>query len=93
MVPGSEVLKPRTLPSAKTNWTMPGCQLPNCEFCGVVGDWASGHDGNVLVEKREWTSAIALATRSSPRSGKNAGTCAGVSIPLYVIVREDSDGK
>ncbi len=31
--------------------------------------WASGHDGNVFVEKRECTSAIAELTRSSVRSG------------------------
>ena len=31
--------------------------------------WASGHDGNVLVEKREWTSASADSIRSSCRSG------------------------
>ena len=31
--------------------------------------WASGQDGKVLVENRECTSAIALATRSSVRSG------------------------
>ena len=31
--------------------------------------WASGHDGNVLVEKRECTSPIAEANRGSDRSG------------------------
>ena len=44
--------------------------------------WASGHDGKVLVENREWTSAIALMTRSSERSGKNVFTWSGVNIPL-----------
>ena len=43
---------------------------------------ASGQDGNVLVENRECTSAIALTTRSSDRSGKNVVTWSGVSIPL-----------
>ena len=43
---------------------------------------ASGHDGKVLVEKRECTSAIALSSRSSRRSVKNAGSCSGVTIPL-----------
>ena len=39
-------------------------------LCAMIRyGWASGHDGNVLVEKREWTSAIAEATRSSQRSG------------------------
>ena len=32
--------------------------------------WASGQDGNVFVENRECTSAIALSTRGSDRSGK-----------------------
>ena len=31
---------------------------------------ASSQLGNVFVEKREWTSASALANRSSARSGK-----------------------
>ena len=44
--------------------------------------WASGQDGNVLVEKRECTSAIAEANRSSVRSGKNAGSWSVVSMPL-----------
>src|SRR4051794_38775409 len=55
--------------------------------------WASGQDGNVFVENRECTSAIALATRSSTRSGKNCGSWSGVSMPLYVMVRDDNDGK
>ena len=32
--------------------------------------WASGHDGNVLVEKRECTSASADSTRSSCEVGE-----------------------
>ena len=43
---------------------------------------ASGQDGNVLVENRECTSAMALSTRGSVRSGKNAGSWSGVSMPL-----------
>ena len=35
---------------------------------------ASGHDGKVLVEKREWTSAISVAKRGSERSGKNGSS-------------------
>ena len=31
--------------------------------------WASGHDGNVFVENRLCTSAIALVSRGSLRSG------------------------
>ena len=31
--------------------------------------WASSQAGNVLVEKREWTTTIALAIRSSSSSG------------------------
>ena len=44
--------------------------------------WASGQDGNVLVENRLCTSAIAVATRSSCRSGKNVASWSVVSIPL-----------
>ena len=55
--------------------------------------WASGQLGKVLVENRECTSAIALSVRASVRSGKKAGSWSGVSMPLYVMVRDDSDGK
>jgi hypothetical protein len=44
--------------------------------------WASGHDGNVLVENRECTSNSALSTRGSPRSSKNSLSCGVVSMPL-----------
>ena len=44
--------------------------------------WASGHDGKVLVEKREWTTAMADSTRSSVSSGKNRSSWSVVSIPL-----------
>ena len=44
--------------------------------------WASGHEGKVLVEKREWTSASAEANRRSDRSGKNGSSWPVVSIPL-----------
>ena len=43
---------------------------------------ASGHEGNVLVEKRLCTIAIALRQRSSRRSEKNWGSCIVVSMPL-----------
>ncbi len=43
---------------------------------------ASGQLGNVLVEKRECTTASAEATRSSARSGKTSSSWAGVSMPL-----------
>ena len=39
--------------------------------------WASGHDGNVFVENRECTSAIAEVSRSSDRSGKNVTQLVG----------------
>ena len=55
--------------------------------------WASGQDGNVLVENRLCTIAIALMQRSSRRSGKYCGSCIVVSMPLYAMVRLDSDGK
>ncbi len=44
--------------------------------------WASGHDGNVLVENRLCTSASADSSRSSSRSGKKPRSCPVVSIPL-----------
>ena len=44
--------------------------------------WASGQLGNVLVEKRECTTAIAEATRSSTRSGKKWSSWSVVSMPL-----------
>ena len=44
--------------------------------------WANGQAGNVLVENRECTTTIALSTRGSVRSGKNAGSCSVVSMPL-----------
>ncbi len=43
---------------------------------------ASGHDGNVFVEKREWTRASSVAYRASDRSGKNGSSCDVVSMPL-----------
>jgi len=48
----------------------------------IRNGWASGHDGNVLVEKREWTRAIWLANRGSARSGKNGSSWVVVSMPL-----------
>jgi hypothetical protein len=44
--------------------------------------WASGQAGKVLVEKREWISARALAKARSDRSGKNGSSCPVVSMPL-----------
>ena len=44
--------------------------------------WASGQLGKVFVEKREWTSAIAVAKRRSERSGKNGSSWPVVSMPL-----------
>ena len=43
---------------------------------------ANGQDGNVLVEKRLCTIAIALMQRSSRRSAKYLGSCIVVSMPL-----------
>ena len=43
---------------------------------------ASGQLGNVLVEKREWTTATADSTRSSTRSGKKRSSWSVVSMPL-----------
>ncbi len=44
--------------------------------------WASGHAGNVFVENRLCTKQIALANRSSWRSGKNSPSWSVVSMPL-----------
>ena len=44
--------------------------------------WANGHEGKVLVENLEWTSARALSTLSSVRSRKNSASCVVVNIPL-----------
>lgn len=44
--------------------------------------WASGQLGKVLVENREWTSAIAVAKRRSDRSGKKGSSWPVVSMPL-----------
>jgi hypothetical protein len=44
--------------------------------------WASGHDGKVLVENREWTSASAESIRSSARSRNTSPTCPEVNMPL-----------
>jgi len=39
-------------------------------LCAMVRNgWASGQDGNVLVEKREWTIASLVLKRLSDRSG------------------------
>ena len=48
---------------------------------------ASGHDGNVLVLKRWWTSASADSKSGSRRSRKNSGSCAAVSMPFQTHVR------
>ena len=44
--------------------------------------WESGQLGNVFVENREWTRAIADSIRSSTRSGKKWSSCSVVSMPL-----------
>ena len=44
--------------------------------------WASGQLGKVFVEKREWTSATAVAKRRSDRSGKKGSSWPVVSMPL-----------
>ncbi len=44
--------------------------------------WASGQLGKVLVENREWTSAMAVAKRRSERSGKKGSSWPVVSMPL-----------
>ena len=43
---------------------------------------ASGHDGNVLVEKRLCTMTMALVSRTSCRSAKYRPSCSVVSMPL-----------
>ena len=55
--------------------------------------WASGQDGNVLVENRECTRASAEPYRGSDRSGKNGSSCTADSMPLYTMVRADRLAK
>ena len=54
---------------------------------------ANGQLGNVLVEKRECTMATLAFMRSSDRSRKKGLSCMVVSMPLYVMVREDREAK
>ena len=44
--------------------------------------WASGQEGNVLVENREWISAREVVNLASVRSGKKSPSCPVVSMPL-----------
>lgn len=44
--------------------------------------WASGQDGKVFVENREWTRASVDAKRRSERSGKKGSSWPVVSMPL-----------
>src|SRR5260370_30254823 len=55
--------------------------------------WASGQDGNVLVENRECTRASAEPYRGSDRSGKNGSSCTADTMPLYTMVRADRLAK
>ena len=48
----------------------------------IRNGWASSQAGKVLVEKREWTTASALAIRSSSSSPNTASSCSVVSMPL-----------
>ena len=44
--------------------------------------WASGHEGNVLVEKRWWTRASADSTAGSVTSGYMVSIWSAESMPL-----------
>ena len=59
----------------------------------ILKGWARLHVGNVLVEKRECTRAIALVKYLSLRSGKYSLSCRDESIPLYTIVLVDRLAK
>ena len=54
---------------------------------------ASGHDGNVFVEKRLCTIARHDSMRSSHKSGKKSPSSGVVNIPLYTKVRDDNEEK
>ena len=54
---------------ARIQFSLPVTVLISPLWATYRNGWASGHDGNVLVENRECTRARALSTRSSCRSG------------------------
>ena len=54
---------------ARIQLTLPISVLISPLWAMTRNGWASSQLGNVFVEKREWTSASALAKRSSWRSG------------------------
>ena len=67
---------------ARIQFRLPMTVLISPLWATIRYGWARGHDGNVLVENREWTSARALSSRSSARSRNTSASCGVVSIPL-----------
>ena len=55
--------------AARRRLRLPTTVLISPLWASIRNGWASGQDGKVLVEKREWTIASSLSNRSSPRSG------------------------
>ena len=68
--------------AARTRLRLPMTVLISPLWASTRKGCASGHAGKVFVEKREWTTAISVVIRGSCRSGKNTGSCCGVSMPL-----------
>jgi len=100
----AEVMSPSSARSPRTSerrfpwraaiqFRFPRTVLISPLWASIRNGWASGQEGKVLVEKRECTRAICEAKRSSFRSGKNRRSWEVVSIPLYEIVRLDSEAK
>ena len=81
----------RTLSRASIHARLPRIVLISPLWASRRNGWARLHVGNVLVLKRECTNAKPLVKYGWVRSGKYSRTCIEVSIPLYMMVRHDSD--
>ena len=67
---------------ARIQFRLPLAVLISPLWAIIRNGWASSQAGKVFVENREWTTARALAIRSSTSSGKTSASCSVVSIPL-----------
>ena len=54
---------------ARIQFRLPCTVLISPLWASIRYGWASGQEGKVFVEKREWTRAMALVTRGSVSSG------------------------
>ena len=80
-----------SLSRARIQFTLPISVLISPLWAITRYGWASGQLGNVFVLKRECTSAIALRISGCWRSGKNARSCSGMSMPFQTTVRDEND--